>query len=211
MAAVSPRRPRTRRRVLGPSDHGRRMSFEEFIKCGFEETGLYELARGIIVVTDIPPPEHGRIVARVWELFLFYNAAHPGLIQYQGGGSESRIRVPGMRSDRHPDFAVYLDPEPPAEGPAVWTAWVPHLIIEVVSRGSKRRDYVEKAEEYLRIGVREYWILDPARREMLVHRRVGDIWQKQPIRVGRSYRTPLLPGLIVRPAELLGLAPERGR
>lgn len=211
MATVTQRRSRTRRRTIGPADHGRRMSFGEFIRCHFEETGLYELARGLIIVTEIPPPDHGRIVARVWELFLDYKATHPGLIQYQGGGMESRIRAPGMKSDRHPDYAVYLDPEPPAEGSAVWTTWVPHLVVEVISRGSKKRDYVEKAEEYLRIGVREYWILDPDRRSMLVHRRVGDTWEKQPIAVGKTYRTPLLPGLIVRPAELLGLAPERGR
>jgi Uma2 family endonuclease len=114
-----------------------------------------------------------------------------------------------MKSDRHPDQAVYLDPQPPGRDP--WTQWVPHIVVEVVSRGGTRRDYVEKAEEYLRIGVREYWVLDPAKRQMLVHHRAGDTWTRQAVPAGKSYRTPLLPGLVVRPAELLGPKPGNGR
>jgi Uma2 family endonuclease len=211
MSTVSRPRSRTRRTTIGPADHGRRMSFERFIRCDFQEGWLYELARGVIVVTNVPGRRHGRIVNQVARLFHLYDVANPGLIQYQGGGMESRIRAPGMQSDRHPDQAIYLDPEPDEDDSSAWTYYIPTLAVEVVSHGSKKRDYVEKAEEYLRIGVREYWILDPDRRQMLVHRRAGDTWVKQPIAVGKTYRTPLLPGLIVRPSELLGLAPERGR
>lgn len=207
--ATRTRRTRTRGHV-GPADHGRKMAFEDFIRADFEEGGLYELARGVIVVTQVPAPEpHGLIVYRLADMLALYNAEHPGLIQYRGGGQECRIRAPGMKSDRHPDQAVYLDAVP-AGGSEAWTRWVPHLVVEVISRGSKRRDYVEKAEEYLRIGVRKYWIIDPAQRQMLVHQRVGDIWDRHVVSAGKSYRTPLLPGLVVRPAALLGPAPGNG-
>lgn len=203
--------PRSRRRrTLGPADHGRRMSFPEFVRCDFQEGWSFELARGLVVVTDIPSFDHCRTVGRLATLFEVYNLHHPGHILYRAGGQECRVRAPGMRSDRHPDQAVYLDPEPPITDSSIWTVWVPSLVVEVVSRGSVRRDYVEKAEEYLRIGVREYWILDAGRRQMLVHRRVGDTWEKQPIAAGKAYRTPLLPGLVVRPGELLGPGGGRG-
>jgi Uma2 family endonuclease len=76
----------------------------------------------------------------------------------------------------------------------------------VVSGGSEVRDYNEKREEYLRAGVREYWILDPRPRILLAQRRLGDVWQDFLVPADAVYRTHLLPGLEVRPGELLGPA-----
>jgi len=81
--------------------------------------------------------------------------------------------------------------------------------VEVVSRGGEDRDYVDKREEYLRAGVREYWILDRTPRTLLVLRRAGDSWQEVTVKDDSIYRTHLLPGLVVRPGELLG-PPEAG-
>lgn len=41
-------------RTLRPSDAGRRMAFEDYILCDFEDGCFYELARGIIVVAEVP-------------------------------------------------------------------------------------------------------------------------------------------------------------
>ncbi|MHC5540268.1 Uma2 family endonuclease, partial [Singulisphaera rosea] len=188
-------------RRIGPADHGRRMSLAEFIESEFDDGWLYELARGVIDVTEVPGPSHGRMVRRLARTFILYEESHPGVIQYGAGGSECRLRLPGMQSDRHPDQAIYLDPQPP--GTNIWARWVPHLVVEVVSVGGESRDYVEKRDEYLRAGVAEYWILDPSRREMLVHRRVGDVWEESTVSTASTYRTHRLPGLEVRPSELL--------
>lgn len=114
------------------------------------------------------------------------------------------MRLPGMVSDRYPDQAIYLDPE--VKGPKVWTRWMPHIVVEVVSPGGEDRDYVEKREEYLRVGVREYWILDAEQRRMHVLVRAGDVWEESIVAEADVYRTELLPGLEVRPSELLGHA-----
>lgn len=37
----------------------------------------------------------------------------------------------------------------------------PDLVVEIVSKGSVIRDYIEKKEDYERFGVKEYWIIDP--------------------------------------------------
>ena len=81
-------------------------------------------------------------------------------------------------------------------------------MVEVVSRGGEDRDYVEKREEYLRAGVREYWILDPTPRTLLVLQRAGDVWQEVLVKADATYRTHLLPGLEVRPGDLLGPAED---
>lgn len=35
------------------------------------------------------------------------------------------------------------------------------MVVEIVSKGSVIRDYIEKKEDYERFGVKEYWIIDP--------------------------------------------------
>ncbi len=190
-------------RRIGPADHGQALPFDDFIQADFEDGWLYELARGVVVVTEVPGVPHGLTVQRVSDLFAFHDREHPGTIQYRAGGASCRLRLPGMESDRHPDFAVYLTPPPSGEKP--WTRWIPEIVIEVVSRGGEDRDYVEKREEYLRAGVKEYWILDPKRKRLLVLRRAGDVWEEVVVKTSETYRTHLLPGLEVRPGELLGL------
>jgi Uma2 family endonuclease len=196
---------RTARKTrIGPADHGRRMTLDEFIKADATEGWLYALARGVVEVTEVPGPWHGRIVGRFAEMFIMYERQHPGRINYRAGGGECRIRLPGMVSDRHPAQAIYLNPEPP--GPKVWTKWVPHIVVEVVSPRGRKRDFLAKREEYLRMGVQEYWILDPKNRRMHALVRQGDTWDEIIVPAGGVYRTILLPGLEVRPGDLLGPA-----
>ena len=54
------------------------------------------------------------------------------------------------------------------------------------------------------MGVREYWILDPKTRQMHALVRQGDVWEETIVPASGVYRTNLLPGLEVRPGELLG-------
>src|SRR3954452_24167215 len=146
-------------RTIGPADHGRKMTFAEFIEAEFEDGWLYELARGVVDVTEVPGINHVSIFDRFPYMIIVHMTGHPGVINYRAGGGECRLRLPGMQSDRHPDQAVYLSPQPQGRDP--WRRWVPHIVVEVVSRGGEDRDYVQKREEYLRAGVTEYWILDP--------------------------------------------------
>jgi Uma2 family endonuclease len=179
------------------------MAFSDFVLCDFEDGCLYELARGIIVVSEVAGVPHAQVIHRVSRMFGRYEDQHEGVIYLRCGGGECRLRLPGMASDRHPDHAVYLSP-PPDAGPRVWTRWVPDILIEVVSPGSEERDYAEKREEYLRAGVREYWILNPATRILHALQRAGDVWEEATVNADEVYRCPLLPGLEVRPADLFG-------
>lgn len=46
----------------------------------------------------------------------------------------------------------------------------PDWVIEIVSPGSKPRDYMVKLFKYRTAGVREYWIVDPAKEMVMVYR-----------------------------------------
>ncbi len=187
---------------IGPADHGQPMTLEEFIDAETEGGWLYELAQGVIDVTEVPAPSHGRIVLRLARLFMHYDDDHPEVIKYQAGGGDCRIGLAGMQSERHPNQAVYLDSEP--TGPRPWARWVPHIVVEIVSNRGEARDNIKKREENLRFGVAEYWILDPALRRLLMLQRAGDVWHEVIVPEDGRYRTRFLPGLEVLPLESLG-------
>ncbi len=178
---------------VGPADHGRRMSLADFDHAEVQEGYLYELGRGVIVVSDVPKKRHLFQVLSIRDQLFEYKLAQPGGIQVVASGSECKILVAGYESERHPDLSVYKTLPP--EGEEIWSTWIPELVIEVVSPGSKSRDYQEKREEYLAFGVLEYWIFDAGKQEMLVLQRVAGRWRERIVRPGEVYKTRLLPGL----------------
>ena len=63
-----------------------------------------------------------------------------------------------------------------------------------------------KHEEYLRVSVRENWILDTEHRRMHALVREGHTWEETIVPESGIYHTVFLPGLQAQPAELLGPA-----
>jgi Uma2 family endonuclease len=181
---------------IGPPDHGRRMSLADFEHAETVEGSLYELGRGVIIVSDVPNPPHFAQVSTLRLHLAAYVLAHPGRIYGIAAGGECKILLSDLDSERHPDLAVYRTP-PPGEGSEVWYIWVPEIVIEVVSPDSEHRDYFEKREEYLAFGVLEYWIFNADRDELLVLRRHGGRWAEQTIRPPQTYSTRRLPGLVI--------------
>ncbi|HCT90959.1 MAG TPA: Uma2 family endonuclease [Lachnospiraceae bacterium] len=50
----------------------------------------------------------------------------------------------------------------------------PDWIIEIVSPGSRQMDYNKKLFKYRKVGVREYWIVDPGKNRIMVYDFEGD-------------------------------------
>ncbi|MBV9123569.1 MAG: Uma2 family endonuclease [Planctomycetes bacterium] len=179
--------------TVGPGDHGRRMSLEHFDQAEGQEGYRYELGRGVIAVVEVPDPRHFAQVDAISLQLADYRLAHPGQIHRLGGGGDCKILLADLATERHPDVAIYKTAPPEGDNP--WARWVPEIVLEVVSPTSAHRDYEEKPDEYLHFGVRDYWILDAERQEMLVLRRRGRRWTRRIVRPPDVYHTPLLPGL----------------
>ena len=86
-------------------------------------------------------------------------------------------------------------------------AVIPELVVEVLSPGSRRIDEVSKRRRYERFGVVELWIIDPEVEAVRVYRREGELFAR-PVTLsgerGDVLATPLLPGLALPVAQLLG-------
>ena len=93
---------------LGPADHGRRMSLEEFLDAEETPGYRYELARGVVEVVEVPNDDHGYVVCNIYNALALYHRDHPGRILRYGGASEFRLWLPTMVSGRNPDAAVVV-------------------------------------------------------------------------------------------------------
>lgn len=180
---------------IGPADRGRRMTLDEFREAEEEPGSLYELARGVLEVIDIPKTPHRRVVSNLFKLAANYDRDHPGMIDDFGGGTEVRVWVAGMDLARHPDFGVVFVGAPlDAEGDLQ-----PFPVAEVASASSKERDYREKREDYRIYGIREYWIVDPLLRQLTLLVRQGEganaTWAERVSKDGDGIDSAPLPGL----------------
>jgi Uma2 family endonuclease len=192
--------------TIGPADHGRPMSLEEFGEAEGQDGRVYELSRGIVTKVEVPNKRHMLLVAAIRDQLQSYKGLNPGIIQVIAAGNECKLVISALGSERHPDLAVYLTPPPEVEDERFWVRWVPELVIEVVSPRSRTRDYDEKPEEYLRAGVKEYWIVDGERRELTVLRRSRRRWINTTVSPPVIHRTRLLPGLHFSIAAILDAA-----
>jgi Uma2 family endonuclease len=183
---------------IGPADHGRAMTLEEFREAEELDGYRYELARGVLEVSEVPNDPHGVVVSNLYDAIGGYRRAHPGVILRCGGGNEFRFWLPHMVSGRNPDLGVVL-----RGAPKDWRGRrLPTLAAEVVSHSSIKRDYEVKREEYLAYGLLEYWIVDPLKLIVTVVTRHGDAWSEAVFRDEQVIVSLIVPGFATTVAEL---------
>jgi Uma2 family endonuclease len=185
---------------IGPADNGRAMTLDEFLEAEVDEGYRYELGRGVLEVTQVPNDDHGQVISNLYSLIRDHARNHPKVILRFGGGSEYQLSLPGMASGRNPDVAVTLRNTPPDSR----NRRPPAIVFEVVSEGieNRERDYVTKRAEYLAYGIREYWIVDPVAKSVVLLTRTGDIWAERTFSGEQLVESLILPGLAARVADL---------
>ena len=179
--------------LLTQSAAGIELTREEFLEGEFDPQWRYERAQGRLVV--MPPPEFGHhIAAMSFRNHLgAYMLAHSDSVEFVFQESHT---VVDDDTDRIPDIAVYLKSED--EVPE-FPFRVPDLVFEVVSAGwaSMKRDYEEKRDEYERLGVREYVIVDRFDHRLTVLTLNDGHYSEAWLGSKDVYTSPLLPGLSI--------------
>jgi Uma2 family endonuclease len=152
----------------------------------------YELIDGELVVNPSPLPIHQTIVLNIADAFRAWFRNHGG------GGvfvapldivvSDAIVLEPDVIVIRHDRAAIVSAKN--IVGP-------PHLLVEVLSDGSRRRDEVVKRNIYESFGVDEYWIVDPDNELVRGYRRTSRGYAPAfdlNTETGGEIDTPLLPG-----------------
>lgn len=72
----------------------------------------------------------------------------------------------------------------------------PALVVEILSPSTRKRDQTLKLRLFEKYGVGEYWMLDPDRNIVMIHRRTAgaSFTALDPLGVDAVLTTPLLPG-----------------
>jgi Uma2 family endonuclease len=172
----------------------RYISFEDFLAHGPETHA--EWVNGE-VITMSPPMENHQDVSRMLSALLshFVEDHDAGRILPAPFLMKTGPGLPGREPDILFITTEHLDriKRTHLEGPA-------DLAVEIISPESRGRDRGDKFYEYEQGGVREYWLLDPERRQAEFHA-LGDDGIYRPIPVGDDgvFRSHVPPGLWLRP------------
>jgi Uma2 family endonuclease len=129
-----------------------------------DDGNKYELIDGELFVTPAPTDEHETIAARLTRILDPYVAKH-GLGFVYRPRAVIRTGSKRKKSEVEPDLMVR---QPQSGRKAQWDdAPIPILVVEIESPYTRRRDHMQKRDHYMKIGVAEYWIIDPEERSIL--------------------------------------------
>ncbi len=187
--------------TLTKDDEGLALTHEEFADADFQGPSRYERVQGRLLVMTPSGFEHHAAAEPFRDQLVVYKHSHPHIIEHVF--QESWVII-DAGTERIPDLTVYLHTD--REHPP-FPERVPDLIFEIVSQSEadRRRDYEDKRAEYERIAVREYVIVDRFLHRLLVLRLEEGRFTETDLGPNDSYATPLLPGLEIPLADILGL------
>jgi Uma2 family endonuclease len=136
------------------------MTVEEWAALPEDEPG--ELVDGYLVEEEMPENDHEQVVSWLVHVLRAWIAAKGGFVF----GSEAKYRVRASRG-RKPDVAVFFPSSRPPPKKGV-NRRPPDLAVEVVTPTprDRRRDRVDKVQDYAAFGIRFYWLLDPESRTL---------------------------------------------
>ncbi|HET6381839.1 MAG TPA: Uma2 family endonuclease [Armatimonadota bacterium] len=182
------------------SDAAHKMTFEEFMKLPEEDT-RYELIDGrrVTLVPPYMPHSHAQTTL-VTKIGVYLGENFAGFFGVE-------LDFPTLPfHGRRPD-AIYFAPDRVTE--ADWQRGyplhAPDLVIEIVSPDDPKRDYVVKRAEYARVGIPNYWIVDPAaqRVEVLTLGANGEYLVERELGPDDVLTSSLFPGLEIPLAQVL--------
>jgi Uma2 family endonuclease len=184
---------------LGPADHGRPMTLEEFMTAPSAEGYHYELIDGRVYVSPFPNLPENRVEDWVSFKLKLYAHSHADVVNFVT--NKARVFVPGRRrvTTPEPDVAAYRNF--PLDLPLRSVRWQdvsPILVVEVLALDDPDKDLVRNVELYLQVpSIKEYWLFDtrddPERLRLQVRRRYRGRWRLLEFGPGETYTTKLLP------------------
>jgi Uma2 family endonuclease len=183
-----------------PNPRGVKLTYDDFVL--FPDDGLrHELIDGEHYVTPSPNAKHQRIAVKL-------TLRIGSWVEEHGTGELFAAPFDVLFSEIdvvEPDL-IYMSKARAVE--ILTTAnvqGVPELVIEIASPSTRRRDETIKRALYERVGVSEYWFVDPAADAILVYRRDGERFttpHELSAEDGDVLTTPLLPGFELSIADI---------
>jgi len=170
-----------------------KLTYDDFVH--FPDDGKrHELIDGEHYVTPSPDIRHQGILGNLYLLIANWLEEHP-----IGRVYVAPLDVVLSSLDVVEPDLLYLSNERAAQViTPLHVRGVPELVVEIASKGTRKRDETIKRRLYDRAGASEYWVVDPAINVVRVFKREGDRFGR-PQELSREasdlITTTLLPGL----------------
>ncbi|NEQ09408.1 MULTISPECIES: Uma2 family endonuclease [unclassified Moorena] len=184
------------------------LSLEDYLSYNDGTDRRYELVNGELIAMSQPKGKHGAITE-------FLNDQYRAEIQVQGlawvskqgfiaiesprGGRWDTARIPDVTVATLEQWEGMLDREAIIrlnESP-------PFLVVEVVSDSTRTTDYRSKRVEYNLLGIREYWIVDPLKKQVVVLQLVDDLYEETVFVGDELIESTIFPGLQLSAQQVL--------
>jgi len=158
----------------------------------------YQVISGELYMVPAPIPFHQRILRKVGKLLDQYvTESRVGEVFYSPCDvvlSDVDVVQPDIFFISRERINIVKDKN--IQGP-------PDLVVEILSPYSEKIDRISKTRLYGRFGVKEYWIVDPDRKEVTVLQLKGESYKKRGVfGVGDTFDSKLLKGLTIRVIEI---------
>ncbi len=138
-------------------------TIEDYLKL--PDSCRVELIDGVFYDMAAPTPIHQRIAARFFNIVQNYIDAHHGSCIPFCAPVDVQLDCDD-KTMVQPDFLIVCRPEIITKARIVGA---PDFVMEVLSPSTKHKDMFRKAEKYAKAGVREYWMIDPEKQQILIH------------------------------------------
>ena len=172
---------------------GLRMDADEFLEIP-DDGNFYELIDGVVHVSPSPTPQHQDVLVEILTQIALFLRTNPvgkvfaELDVHLGEGPNGkdlvyRPEIVFVRAERLPVMRDKI-------------VGGPDLMVEVISRGSRRYDSETKKGDYERFGVGEYWLIDPERKAMTFYRLQEGRFVEVPVE-GDAFTSKAVPGFVL--------------
>jgi len=148
---------------------GVKITAKEFFEFTENREERYELIDGKIYMMAAPAVNHQRLIGFIYiKLSDYLNGkpCEPFISPVDVVLFEKNKKPDNSQNVFQPDVFVVCDPKKIGEKRI---NGAPDFVIEVASPSSETHDYSEKLKIYMKYGVREYWVVDPEKKEITVY------------------------------------------
>lgn len=156
--------------ATGPT--GKLLTISDFLQLPEEDAYRVELVRGRLVREPKPAPLHGRATGRLYYRLERHVEEHGGGVVLVDVGV---VLARDPDTVRGPDIAFYSTERIPESGYGAGFWGPPDLAIEVLSPSNRWSEMRAKVAEYLTAGVRQVWVVDPAKQTVAIHEADGNV------------------------------------
>jgi Uma2 family endonuclease len=174
-----------------PTSQRTKMTYEEFLQWSGENQHV-EWENGEVIFMPPVSDEHSSIGLFLLRIMGEFAEAHQcGVIRYEPFQMKTGADFPG----RSPDI-IFIATENLSRIKPTYLDGPADLVVEIISPESLERDRGTKFNEYEQGGVREYWLVDPMRRQAEFYQRGEDgYFHNVPVGDDGIYRSAAMPGI----------------